>query len=58
MALPHGPRHHRAGPVTRLGRLGWVTYGATLGLTTGIALTITAPRWAGHITKATHRGKK
>ena len=44
--------------MTWLARLGWVTYGATLGLGAGIALTITAPRWAGHITKATHRGKK
>ena len=44
--------------MTRLARLGWVTYGATLGLGAGIALTITAPRWADHITKATHRGKK
>jgi len=43
--------------MTWLARLGWVTYGATLGLTAGVALTITAPRWAGHITKATHRGK-
>ena len=45
--------------MTRLARLGWVTYGATLGLTTGIALTITAPRWAALAQKATtHRGKK